>query len=78
MLLVRDMRRAIGSRTSSHRIGHLEIYMAANSQVMLDQVLERAHMTWLNGWSFLSIDTNEHNAAMFPSIYLFPRGHLPH
>lgn len=63
----------MGSWTSSHEIGHLEICMSGNSQVMLDQVLERAHMTWLTGRSFLIIDINEHTAAiMFPSTYLFP------
>ena len=82
MLLVLDMRQATGSRTVSHAIGHLEICMSANSQVMLDQVLERAHMTWLNGWSFLSIDIDERNAAiMFLSVPIhlsFSRGYLPH
>ena len=70
MLLVLDMRQAIGKRTS-HEMGHLEICMSAKSQVMLDQVLEKAHMTRLNGWYFLSIDIDEGNAALFPSIYLF-------
>ena len=72
MLLVLDMHRVNESQTSSYEIGHLELTMSANSQVMLDQVLERAHMTWFKGWLFLSFYINEHNAVMFPSICLFP------
>ena len=55
MLLVLDMHRVNESQTSSYEIGHFgNHYVCANSQVMLDQVLEKAHMTWFKGWLFLS------------------------
>ena len=57
--------------------GHLESNRSWKWQVMLDQVLERAHMTMLNGWFSLSMDIYECSTAMFSSHWHLPIWHFP-